>query len=158
MASSLLPDTAPSSSEIFQSSRWTAGNLIFPDRLVVTPRGLMFRKRGWFSSREEEIPWEKIASVSVARGILFAMLIIETTGGSRPIEINGLGKGRADHARELIAAWQGRGSSKRETPFPGNGESSNNFNNLETQAARQVHLLEEMISLQKEILGELRRR
>lgn len=161
MSSSRVPERAPgpdeAGAEIFASSRWTAGNLLFPDRLLVTPRALLYRKRTWISSREEEIPWHKIASVSVARGLFFATLIVETTGGSRPIVVNGLRGAKADRARHVIAEWQGRGARRAPEPWVENGRGAPDPA-LEARFSRQTALLEEMVRLQREVLEELRRR
>jgi len=143
---------------VFQSSRWTSGNRLFPDRLLVTPRGIVYRKRTWFSSREEEIPWAKVASVSVARGVVFGTLIVETSGGSRPIVVQGLWAGAAEDARERIASRlgvrRGPAPSVREVGEGGGTDGGS----VAWELGRQTALLEELVRGQREVLEELRRR
>ncbi|MEO6995950.1 MAG: SHOCT domain-containing protein, partial [Lacunisphaera sp.] len=47
----------------YWSSRWSAGNLFFRDRLVLSGDGITFRKGAVFSSNEEHINYRAIASI-----------------------------------------------------------------------------------------------
>jgi hypothetical protein len=87
----------------YKSSRWSRGNLFFPDRLIVADDGIHFRKGALFGSQEEHINYRAVASLRVTNGIFLANLDIETSGGSQPIHINGLWKSAA---REIQAAVQ----------------------------------------------------
>lgn len=87
----------------YKSSRWSRGNLFFPDRLTVAEDGLHFRKGALFGSQEEHINYRAVASLRVTNGIFLANIDIETSGGSQPIHINGLWKSAA---REIQAAVQ----------------------------------------------------
>jgi hypothetical protein len=87
----------------YKSSRWSRGNLFFPDRLIVADDGIHFRKGALFGSQEEHINYRAVASLRVNNGIFLANLDIETSGGSQPIHINGLWKSAA---REIQAAVQ----------------------------------------------------
>jgi hypothetical protein len=95
--------------KVFQSSRWSAGNLFFPDSLALASDGMLFRKRGLIGSREEHINYKAVASVRVKNGLLLANLSIETAGGSQPIFINGLWKSDAQEVQDLIRAYQRAG-------------------------------------------------
>lgn len=86
----------------YQSSRFTSGNFLFPDRLHLGPETIVFEKRRFFGGEEERIPYEQVASVSVNRGVFFANLLFETTGGSEPIFLNGLWAGEAESAHAAI--------------------------------------------------------
>jgi len=90
----------------YTSNRLTAGNLLFPDEVTVANDGIHFIKRRLLGSDEEIISYDKIASVKLKSGILFADLTIETTGGSQPIFINGLMKGDAQEIKEAIRFYQ----------------------------------------------------
>ena len=90
----------------YKSNRLTAGNSIFPDEVTVAEDGIYFVKRRMFGSDEEIITYQKIASVKVKSGILFADMTIETTGGSQPIFINGLAKGDAQEIKDAIRFYQ----------------------------------------------------
>jgi hypothetical protein len=87
----------------YKSSRWSSGNLFFPDWLTVAADGLHFHKGAMFSSQEEHIPYHAIASLRIRNGIFLATMDIETSGGSQPIHINGLWKSAA---REIQAGVQ----------------------------------------------------
>ena len=69
-------------SQTFSSSRWTSGNLWFPDRVELNAEGVNFRKRKLIGGDEETIRYEQISSVSVEKRLFFADLLVETTGGS----------------------------------------------------------------------------
>lgn len=94
----------------YSSSRWSSGNLFFPDRLTVAEDGLHFRKGALFGSQEEHINHRAIASLRVNNGILLASLDIETSGGSQPIHINGLWKSAAREIQAAVQAAQRLGS------------------------------------------------
>lgn len=96
------PETAREQ-RVYRSSRWSSGNLFFPDQLTVAGDGLHFRKGALLGSHEENINYRAVASLGVDNGIFLADLTIETSGGSQPIHINGLWKSAA---REVQAAVQ----------------------------------------------------
>lgn len=97
------PATALVKRKAYTSSRWSRGNLFFPDRLTVAEDGLHFRKGAMFGSQEEHINYRAVASLRVTNGIFLSNIDIETSGGSQPIHINGLWKSAA---REIQAAVQ----------------------------------------------------
>jgi len=88
--------------DTFRASRWTGGNRIFPATLRIEPDGIHFEKRHVFSARQEIINYHHIASVQIQSGMLFATLIIETSGGSDPVEVRGLWKKDANAVRDAI--------------------------------------------------------
>jgi hypothetical protein len=92
----------------YQSSRWTSGNLFFKDALVLASDGIIFRKGNLFGSREEHINYNAIASFRINNGILFSDVLIETTGGSQPIIVNGLWKTEAKEIQDTIREFQRR--------------------------------------------------
>jgi hypothetical protein len=94
--------------EVFQASRWTQGNLLFPSVLKVDSDGVHYHKRRLFGSTEELINVQQIASVRLRNGLLFSTMIIETAGGSQPIIIGGLKKTDARGAQNAIQRLQGR--------------------------------------------------
>ncbi|HIE25211.1 MAG TPA: hypothetical protein EYP74_04345, partial [Anaerolineales bacterium] len=57
-------------------------------------------------SDEEIISYGKIASVKLKTRMFFADLTIETSGGSQPIFINGLGKNDAQEIKNAIRNYQ----------------------------------------------------
>lgn len=92
----------------YKSSRWTSGNLLFQDALVLASDGIIYRKGHLFGSREEHISYNTVASFRINNGILFSNVFIETTGGSQPIIVNGLWKSEAKEIQDTIRAFQRR--------------------------------------------------
>lgn len=99
--------------ETFTASRWTRGNHLFPTQIAVSPERVIRIKRRWFGSDEESIALSKVASVRISKGLLWADLCIESTGGNDPIQSHGHRKADAERIRELVeghqAQAQGRG-------------------------------------------------
>ena len=98
----------PIAEKTFQSSRWTSGNLFFPDALVLAGDGIIFRKGSLLGSSEEHINYDAVASFRIINGILFSNVSIETSGGSQPIVVNGLWKSEAKAIQDTIRAFQRR--------------------------------------------------
>ncbi len=90
----------------YKSSRWSSGNLFFPDSLTLSGDGLLFRKGALFGSREEHINYRAVASVCIKNGVFLADVSIETSGGSQPIFLNGLWKSGAKEIQDTIRASQ----------------------------------------------------
>lgn len=103
------PPEAVLEKKIYRSSRWSSGNLFFPDQLTLAADGLHFRKGALFGSHEEHIAYRAIASLRVENGIFLADLTIETSGGSQPIHINGLWKSAARKVQAAVQAAQSAG-------------------------------------------------
>lgn len=95
-------------SQTFQASRFTKGNRLFPTVIEVTDQAVIRRKRSWFSVNEMSIHLSKVASVRLDTGLFFADVLIESSGGSDPLESHGHSKGDARRLKALIEAGQGR--------------------------------------------------
>jgi hypothetical protein len=93
--------------ESFQASRWTNGNHLFPTIIEVTDRAVVRHKRSWFSKDEISISINKVASVHIKTGILWADILIESSGGSDPLASHGHRKADAQRIRGLIEEAQG---------------------------------------------------
>lgn len=100
--------------EVFKASRLTKGNRLFPTVIEVSDQAVVRRKRSWFSVNEMSIHLSRVASVRINTGPLFADILIESTGGSDPLESHGHAKGDAKRIKALIEEGQGRlvGQSK----------------------------------------------
>jgi hypothetical protein len=94
--------------ELFQASRWTRGNRLFPTVIEVTDKAVIRRKRSWFSRDEMSISITKVASVHIKTGVIWSDILIESSGGSDPLASHGHTKTDARRIRELIEAAQGR--------------------------------------------------
>lgn len=93
-------------SETFQASRWTTGNFLFPTVIEVTDRSVVRHKRSWFRSDEMSISIQKVASVHIRTGLIWSNILIESSGGTDPIESHGHRKGDAQRIKELIETYQ----------------------------------------------------
>jgi hypothetical protein len=93
--------------ETFQASRWTNGNHLFPTVIEVTDRAVVRHKRSWFSKDEISISINKVASVHIKTGILWADILIESSGGSDPLASHGHRKADAQRIRTLVEEAQG---------------------------------------------------
>lgn len=93
-------------SEVFQASRWTKGNHLFPTVIEVTDQSVVRRKRHWFTLNEMTIHLSRVASVRIETGLFWSDVLIESTGGSDPLESHGHTKAEARRIKELIEAAQ----------------------------------------------------
>ena len=94
--------------ERFVASRWTCGNHLFPTVIEVTETAVTRRKRSWLTKNEMSIHLQRVASVHVETGILWARILIESTGGTDPIASRGHRKADARRIQALIEAAQSR--------------------------------------------------
>ena len=92
--------------EAIRASRLTASNQIFPVQVAVFPDRIARYKPRFFGHTEDSISTDQIASVKIQAGVMFADVVIDTTGGSPPIVIHGLWKKDAERLRHLIGAAQ----------------------------------------------------
>ena len=91
---------------VFQASRWTSGNLIFPVRIEVTPQHVSRIKPRFFGTNEESIAIHKVASVNISTGMIWSDIRIDSSGGSNPITSHGHRKDEARQIRDLIETYQ----------------------------------------------------
>ena len=94
-------------SETFKASRWTRGNFPFPTIIEVTDLAVIRRKRSWFRKDEISISISKVASVHIKTGLIWANILIESSGGSDPLKSRGHTKADAGRIRDLIQNIQG---------------------------------------------------
>lgn len=90
----------------YRSSRWSSGNMFFPDSLTLAGDGILFRKGRMMGSSEERISYRAIASFRVKNGVFLSSISVETSGGSQPIFINGLWKSDARAIQDGIRVYQ----------------------------------------------------
>ena len=91
---------------VFRASRWTRGNRLFPTQVAVTPASVIQHTPRWIGAHTETIHIAHVASVSVDTRLMFADVLIETTGGVDPIRCHGHAKGDAARMKELIERYQ----------------------------------------------------
>lgn len=86
----------------FTASRISGdGNAVFPDKLIITDDGVIYRKGRVIGYKEIKIRFSAIGSVSLDKHLLFADIIIETNGGQRIIA-RGFSRGDANMIRDLL--------------------------------------------------------
>ncbi len=89
-------------SEIFRASRWTRGNHLFPTYIEVSDKAVTRHKRSWFSRDEMSVSISKVASVHIKTGLIWSNILIESSGGTDPLESHGHTKAEAVRIKELI--------------------------------------------------------
>jgi hypothetical protein len=102
--------------ESFQASRWTRGNFLFPTIIEVTDKAVSRRKRSWFSQDEMSMSISKVASVHIRTGMIWSEILIESSGGSDPIQSHGHKKADALRIKELIEDAQSQLARKPQDP------------------------------------------
>lgn len=92
--------------EVFQASRWTKGNLLFPTVIEVSEKAVTRRKRSWFSQDEMSMTISKVASVHIKTGMVWSDILIESSGGSDPMTSHGHTKADAQRIKDLVEEAQ----------------------------------------------------
>lgn len=92
--------------ETFTASRWTRGNLFFPTVIEVSEKALLRRKRRLFGCDEISIGISKVASVRIKTGLIWADILVESSGGSDPLTSHGHSKADARRIRDLVQEYQ----------------------------------------------------
>ena len=83
------------------------GNHLFPTVIEVTERAVIRHKRKVFSKDEISISITKVASVHIKTGIIWADILIESSGGTDPLASHGHSKADARRIRQLVEEAQG---------------------------------------------------
>ncbi len=92
--------------ELFQASRWTRGNFLFPTIIEVSDKAVTRRKRSWFSRDDISMSISKVASVHIRTGLIWSNILIESSGGTDPLSSHGHRKTDAVRIKELIEGYQ----------------------------------------------------
>jgi len=98
--------------ETFRASRWTRGNFLFPTIIEVSDKAVCRRKRSWFSQDEMSMSISKVASVHIRTGMVWSNILIESSGGTDPLESHGHRKADALRIKELIEEAQAQFARK----------------------------------------------
>ena len=89
--------------ELFEASRISSGdNTIFPDKIEIHRTRVIYYKGTIIGYKAIVIQRDKIASVRIKAGLLFADIIIESTGGG-PILARGFVKSDAKRIVALLS-------------------------------------------------------
>src|SRR5207247_2259714 len=74
---------------VFRASRLSSGNHLFPTQVGVTPTSIVHYTPRWVGRSEQSIHMAHVASVRVDTGLLFADVLIESSGGADPVRCHG---------------------------------------------------------------------
>ena len=91
---------------VFRASRWSRGNHLFPTQVGVTSTSVVQYTPQWFGRREHTIHMAHISSVEVDTNLFFSDVLIETSGGSDPVQCHGHRKRDAVEMKRLIEQYQ----------------------------------------------------
>ena len=91
---------------VFVASRLSGGNRLFPTQVKVTPTSVVHFTPQWVGQLEQSINIAHVASVTVDTDMLFADVVIETTGGHNAIHCRGHRKADALQIKQLIEQFQ----------------------------------------------------
>jgi hypothetical protein len=92
--------------DVFRASRLSHGNHLFPTQVLITPSSVVQYTPRWIGKQEETIHMAHVASVKINTGLLFSNLLIETSGGTDPINCHGHKKADAVAMKGLIERYQ----------------------------------------------------
>ena len=91
---------------VFRASRLSRGNFLFPTQVMVSPTSIVHYKPELVGGREQSIHMAHISSVLVDKNLFFSNVVIETSGGERPIRCHGHRKADAVEMKRLIEQFQ----------------------------------------------------
>jgi hypothetical protein len=94
------------SGDVFKASRLSRGNRLFPTQVAITPTSVVHFTPQWIGRAEKTIHVAHVSSVKIDTGLLFSDVLIETSGGSHPIQCSGHRKGDAVRMKALIERYQ----------------------------------------------------
>jgi len=92
--------------DVFKASRLSRGNRLFPTQVSITPASVVHYTPHWIGAHEHSIHMAHVASVRVDSRVLFADVLIETTGGTGAIRCSGHRKSDAARMKQLIERHQ----------------------------------------------------
>jgi hypothetical protein len=92
--------------DVFRASRLSSGNRVFPTQVLITPTSVVQYNPSWIGRQEKTIHMAHVSSVKIETGLLLSNVLIETSGGSHPINCHGHHNGDATAMKELIERYQ----------------------------------------------------
>jgi hypothetical protein len=92
--------------EVFRASRLSKGNRLLPTQVLVSPTSVIHHTPQWFGKYEHSIHMAHVASVGIDTHVIFSNVLIETTGGTSPIQCRGHYKSHAVRMKQLIEQHQ----------------------------------------------------
>lgn len=91
---------------VFRASRFSRGNFLFPTQVAVTPTSVVHFTPELVGGREHSMHISHIASVLIDRNLFFSDVLIESSGGTSPVQCHGHRKADAIEMKQLIEKFQ----------------------------------------------------
>ena len=92
--------------DLFRASRLSRGNRLFPTQVLITPTTVVHYTPELVGRKEHSIHIAHVSSVSIDTNLLFSNVLIETSGGTTPVQCHGHRKGDAIRMKQLIEQHQ----------------------------------------------------
>ena len=92
--------------DVFRASRLSRGNRLFPTQVLITPTTVVHYTRELVGRKEHSIHIAHVSSVSIDTNLLFSNVLIETSGGTTPVQCHGHRKSDAVRMKQLIEQYQ----------------------------------------------------
>jgi len=90
----------------FSASRLSPGNRLFPTMIEVSDRHVTRIKASFTGRVEESISLRQVSSVTIQRGIVWADVIVHSSGGTDPLRSSGHSNADADRLKSVIEQYQ----------------------------------------------------
>jgi hypothetical protein len=90
----------------FRASRLSPGNVLFPTVIEVNDRHVTRIKPSFVTRIEESISIRQVSSVTIKRGIMWADIVIHSSGGTAPLLSTGHTNADAERLKEIIEDYQ----------------------------------------------------
>lgn len=92
--------------DLFRASRFSRGNRLFPTQVLITPTTVVHYSPELIGRKEHSIHIAHVSSVSIDTNLLFSNVLIETSGGTTPVQCHGHRKSDAIRMKQLIEQHQ----------------------------------------------------
>ena len=92
--------------DLFRASRFSRGNRLFPTQVLITPTAVVHYTPELVGRKEHSIHIAHVSSVSIDTNLLFSNVLIETSGGTTPVQCHGHRKRDAVRMKQLIEQHQ----------------------------------------------------
>ncbi len=92
--------------DLFRASRFSRGNRLFPTQVLITPTSVVHYTPELVGRKEHSIHIAHVASVSIDTNMFFSNVLIETSGGTTPVQCHGHRKRDAVRMKQLIEQHQ----------------------------------------------------
>lgn len=90
----------------FCASRLSPGNRLFPTVIEVSDRHVTRIKPSFTTRVEESISIRQVSSVTIEHGVMWASIIVHSSGGTDPLRSSGHTNAEAERLKNLIEEYQ----------------------------------------------------